>query len=103
MEAGIPEAVAAKLGGTLSVVKAERAMGAIPPIANPAMETDKAKKKKFEPDKMKPQKHKPVAKSEGMMVGFRPTRSESKGNNIQPMNPANPKREIMIPASEMDR
>jgi hypothetical protein len=85
------------------VVKADRAMGAIPPIANPAMETNRAKKKKLEPDKMKPQKHTPVTNNEGIITGFRPTRSESKGSKIQPKNPVNPKREMIIPASEMDK
>ena len=78
-------------------------MGAIPPTANPAMETNMAKRKKLEPDKMKPQKHKPVTNIEGMTTIFRPTRSESKGNKIQPKNPVTPKRDIMIPASEMDK
>lgn len=57
------------------MVKADRAMGVIPPTANPAMETSRPKRKKLEQDKMKPQKHNPVTNNEGMTMGFRPTRS----------------------------
>ena len=73
IENGIATAIAAICGGTLSVVNADKLMGATPPTANPAIEIEIAKSKKLEPDKIKPKKPNPVTNTDGISTGLRPT------------------------------